>query len=191
MQHRVIALVLALPIVMLVGAFIALLWSERALDVGSASTLNMSGQLTGTDEAKWVATAIAGGIGLLALVLAGIEWWPSRGSIQLEGTSNETIRLPISALKAAVERDARDVSRVEDADATVHRRKEGVAVSIRLTAQPDAEVRSLIDEVAERVATGLTRRYGVELTQRPDVEMQYPKRRWWHFKRGGDGTPAA
>lgn len=191
MQHRVIALVLALPIVMLVGAFIALLWSERALDVGSASTLNMSGQLTGTDEAKWVATAIAGGIGLLALVLAGIEWWPSRGRIELEGTNNETIRIPISALEVAVERDARDVSRVEDADATVHRRKEGVAVSIRLTAQPDAEVRSLIDEVAERVATGLTRRYGVELTQRPDVEMQYAKRRWWHFKRGGDGTPTA
>lgn len=185
MKHRVIALLLALPVVTLAGVFVALVWSERALDIGNATTFNMSVQLTGSDEGRWIAMVIAGGIGLLALVLAGLEWWPSRGRIELKGASDETIRLPIAALEAAVERDARDVPRIEGAEATVERRDEGIAVSLRLTAQPDAEVRSLIDEVADRIASGLARRYGLELTQRPDIEMRYSKPRWWHLTRRG------
>lgn len=190
MKHRLIALLLALPVMTLAGAFVALVWMDRALDIGSATTFNMSAQVTGSDEGRWIATVIAAGVGVLALVLLALEWWPSRGRIELKGANDETIRLPLAALEASIESDARDVPRVDDAEAAVQQRNEGIAVSLRLTAPPDAEVRSLIDEVTERISSGLTRRYGLDLTQRPDIEMRYSRPRWWHLKRRGS-SPAS
>lgn len=188
MKYRIVPLVLALPLLALAAAFVALLWGEGAFDLGRASTFSMSGQVEGTDQAKWIATVIAGAVGLAALALGLLGWWPARRTVDLRGAADEQIRVPIAALEESAEMDARAVSRVEDADATVRYHKDSITLSMRLTAQPDTEVRPLVEQVADRVMNGLIRRYGVTLAQRPNIEIRYARHRWRRHSKQGDAS---
>ena len=94
--------------------------------------------------------------------------------IELATGEHQSVLVAPDELQRQVEASATEAERVEEAHATVHgTRGRTLAVDLAITVDPDSEIRRVISDVQERVAVGLSSRYGVTLRRKPNIEVRY------------------
>jgi hypothetical protein len=126
------------------------------------------------DFEKVVLTAIAAGVGLVALIVLLFELLPrSSPNVKVSDLRVGSALLSTAAIGQRVEEAVEQVPHVADARAQVKTKKKGVQVSLDLHVDPEANLATVADEACDATRDVLTNRIHVELVDTPRVRLHY------------------
>ena len=174
---RILGAVIGL--VLVAGAAVAL-WVLGAPQpvAGSIAGTDLSVEITMSETARW---AITGGLAVLELLAIGMLVASLRGRsrprvIELATGDNQSVLIAPSELERQVEQAALDADLVSEAHADVRAAgQHSVAVNLEIEVDPDAELKQVVADVQQRIASSLSSKYGAEMQGAPKIEVRYAR----------------
>lgn len=166
-------------LVLVAGAALALwvLWAPQPV-AGSLAGTALSVEITMNEVARW---AVTGGLALLELLALGMLVASLRGRsqprlIELATGDHQSVLIAPSELERQVEQAALEADLVSDAHADVRAAGErSVAVNLEIEVDQDAELKHVVDDVQQRIASSLSSHYGAEMQGAPKIEVRYAR----------------
>ncbi|HLF71258.1 MAG TPA: hypothetical protein VI759_03825 [Dehalococcoidia bacterium] len=127
-----------------------------------------------TDGTKIIITAVAGGIGVIALGLAIWELLPKApAEVKVTDLRVGDAVLSTAAIGQRVEEAVSQVAHVADARATIKAKRKGVIVSLDLHVDPEANLAAVTDEACQAAQDVLTNRVHVAMAAPPTARLHY------------------
>jgi len=177
--RRILGVVVGIVLAAGAGLALWLLWAPQPVDATiSGSALSVA--ITMSENARWAAT---GALALVELLALGILFASMRGRsrprvIELATGEHQSVLVAPSELERQVEQAALESDLVSEAHAKVESAgQRSVAVEVSLEVEPEAELKSVVDDVQQRIATSLSSRYGAEMQGAPKIEVRYARER--------------
>ena len=129
-----------------------------------------------TDNAsKLILTLGAAALIVLSLIVIVAELVPAEpaAEVRLESVTGATAILPTDAITQRLEEELRSLPQVQEAQAMVATRDRGLAVGLRLTLTPDANVSSTTEEACRVAQDTIEQKIGVALVGLPTVQIRF------------------
>jgi hypothetical protein len=127
-----------------------------------------------TDATKFIITAGAVVVAMMAMTVLVIELYPrSKGQVKVTDLQIGDAVLSTSAVAQRVEEAVTRVPNVADVRATVRAKRRGVALSLDLHVDPDANLATVIDDASEAARIVLTERVHVAMVEPPRTRIHY------------------
>lgn len=177
--NRVLVSLLCLTLIAAMIGITVLAWSapEQSIDAlrDAADWLEDRNQ----DLEKSFLTAGAVLLGLLALIILGLELVPSRPSeVSVKDVKTGHAVLSTAAIGQRLEEAVNRVEHVSDARVVVKARRKGVQVGMDLHVDPEANLATVTDEAVEAVRDVLNNRVHVALAEPPRARVFYRELRF-------------
>jgi hypothetical protein len=176
---RILGVVVGVVLAAGAGLALWLLWAPQPVDATIGSSA-LSVAITMSERARWAAT---GALALAELLALGMLFASMRGRsrprvIELATGEHQSVLVAPSELERQVEQAALDADLVSEAHARVQPvGQRSVAVDLSLEVEPEAELKRVVDDVQQRIATSLSSRYGAEMQGAPKIEVRYARER--------------
>lgn len=174
MFNRVVLVVLCLALMFGAGAAIALAWAvpDESIDWLSDAAVWLDER--NTDGTKFLITLGAAITAAIALTVVIIELYPrSRSQVSVTDLQVGDAVLSTTAIGQRVEEAVNQVPSVADVRATVRAKRKGVALSLDLHVDPDANLASVIDDASAAAREVLTEKVHVTLVEPPRTRIHY------------------
>jgi hypothetical protein len=172
--NRIVLIVLCLALMAGSIAVIVLAWEAPNGSIDALQDAVTWLDDNNQDSEKTILTAIAGAIGLLALVLLSLELIPrSSDQVRANDLQMGAVMLPTAAISQRVEAAVRAGADVSDVRAQLKGRRNGVLVRLDLYVHPDANLSEVTEQAYHATTDVLTERLHVTLLAAPVVRIHY------------------
>ncbi len=171
---RIVVGVLALALIAGAVSIIVLTWSIPNSSINWLRDAVEWMDDNDSDVNKAVLTAIAAGVGLVALIVLVLELLPqSSATVKVTDLQVGDATLSTAAIAQRVEEGVRAVDHVSDVRASVRSKRKGVLVDLDLRVDPEANLAVVTDQALEAAREVLLNRVHVSLASPPRARLQY------------------
>lgn len=169
---RAAAYLLAVLALMSAVAFLAVLWTDGAVEAGVGGALETSLVLSASETVGVVMTVVALVLLVLPAVLVLAFWPREERRVEVGVAGMESVHVPAGSLERHIEAQVREVPQVRTVRAEVTQESQGlVGVSLDVSVDEDADTGALVNRVEERVTAALESPYGIALRGKPGIAL--------------------
>lgn len=172
--NRVLLIILLSGVAVLAIAVIVFAWVSPETSTDALDEAVDWLQANQGDLEKTLISSGAGLVALLALTLLYLELVPHTGSeVRVMDLKGGSATLSTDAVAQRIEESIARVPYVSDAKVNVEGKRKGVAVSLDVNVDPQANLAQVTDEVCDVVRDVLANRVHVSLIEAPIVRLHY------------------